>query len=188
MLATNPDRMDRDEKQEVVPKSYDFYKNNQKQVHHMKNSQQKQQHHREVLAPNSPSSDTKTNIVDVLEFNSSQSQEQYDSEGGRYIPTNDAPLPMLQGSESGDLLKKLINNINNNYAVRNSDIRAQFNLQNIKCEEDLRPVNNLQNALAALFYTNYRMKDVASYFLLWRQLAAERQQQKEHAQEEVKQG
>ena len=71
---------------------------------------------------------------------------------------------MLQGSESGDLLKKLINNINNNYAVRNSDIRAQFNLQNIKCEEDLRPVNNLQNALAALFYTNYRMKDVASYF------------------------
>lgn len=68
------------------------------------------------------------------------------------------------GSESGDLLKKLINNINNNYAVRNNDIRAQFKLQNIKCEEDLRPVNNLQNALAALFYTNYRMKDVSSYF------------------------
>ena len=59
----------------------------------MKNSQQKTDQNRgngprgKLLAPNSPSSDTKTNIVDVLEFNSDShdgSVQQYDSEVERF--------------------------------------------------------------------------------------------------------
>ena len=128
-------------------------------------------------------SDTKTNIVDVLTDLDGMDEDDEDDTSKQYFseedPHNrDMPNPAahnLLGSESGDLLKKLISNIQNNHSLRNADIRATFKLENIKCEKDLQPVKNLQNALAALFYTNYRMKDVTNYFGLWRELALQRQ-------------
>ena len=61
-------------------------------------------------------------------------------------------------------------------------MRARFKLQLIEKEEDLHRYKNLLNAMAALFYTNHRMKDVTSFFGQWRQLALEMQKQgEEHA-------
>lgn len=71
---------------------------------------------------------------------------------------------MIQTNESGDLLKKLIDNIKNNHALKNDQVRTQFKLQLIEREEDLRKYKNLLNAMAALFFTNHRMKDVSSFF------------------------
>ena len=45
---------------------------------------------------------------------------------------------------------------------------------------------NLLNAMAALFYTNHRMKDVTSFFGQWRQLALELQQQDEEVAKKQK--
>ena len=47
-------------------------------------------------------------------------------------------------------------------------MRARFKLQLIEKEEDLHRYQNLLNAMAALFYTNHRMKDVTSLFSEWR--------------------
>ena len=78
---------------------------------------------------------------------------------------------MIQTNESGDLLKKLIDNIKNNHALKNDQVRTQFKLQLIEREEDLRKYKNLLNAMAALFFTNHRMKDVSSFFQAWRNAA-----------------
>ena len=43
----------------------------------------------------------------------------------------------------------------------------------IEREEDLHRYKNLLNAMAALFYTNHRMKDVTNMFAQWRTLSAE---------------
>lgn len=81
---------------------------------------------------------------------------------------------LIQTNESGDLLKKLIDNIKNNHALKNDQVRTQFKLQLIEREEDLRKYKNLLNAMAALFFTNHRMKDVSYFFQAWRGAAVEK--------------
>ena len=81
---------------------------------------------------------------------------------------------ILQANDQGDLLQKLIDNIQNNHSLQNESVRAQFKLQLIEKEEDLHRYKNLLNAMAALFYTNHRMKDVTSFFGLWRQLTSKK--------------
>ena len=61
-------------------------------------------------------------------------------------------------------MKKLIDNIKNNHALKNEQVREQFKLQLIEREEDLHRYKNLLNAMAALFFTNHRMKDVQFFF------------------------
>ncbi len=87
--------------------------------------------------------------------------------------------------ESDDLLKKLIDNIRDNPALQNEYIRSQFNLGNIKGEEDLHEYKNLLNSMAALFYTNHRLNDVTLLFYMWREAAAEKLKQKKQAQKKV---
>ena len=58
------------------------------------------------------------------------------------------------------MLKKLIDNIRNNHALKNDSVRNQFKLGLIEREEDLHRYKNLLNAMAALFFTNHKMKDV----------------------------
>ncbi len=87
-----------------------------------------------------------------------------------------------EGSESGDLLKKLIENLSMNPALKNESVREQFNLDQIGCEEDLHEYKNLLNAMAALFYTNHRMQDVTILFYLWKEAAIALQNQKIHSQ------
>jgi hypothetical protein len=41
----------------------------------------------------------------------------------------------------------------------------------IEKEEDLRKYKNLLNAMAALFFTNHRMKDAINFFQQWRMAA-----------------
>jgi hypothetical protein len=118
--------------------------------------------------------DVLTDLDGMDEDDEEDTSKQYFSEEDPQHREVPHPAAALIGSENGDLLKKLISNIQNNHSLRNADIRATFKLENIKCEKDLQPVKNLQNALAALFYTNYRMKDVTNYFGLWRELALER--------------
>ena len=74
-------------------------------------------------------------------------------------------------SESGDLLKKLIENLSMNPALKNESIREQFKLDQITCEEDLHEYKNLLNAMAALFYTNHRNNDVTLFFYYWKEAA-----------------
>ena len=84
------------------------------------------------------------------------------------INSNQQNAALLQVNDSGDLLKKLIDNIQNNHSLQNESVRARFKLQLIEKEEDLHRYKNLLNAMAALFYTNHRMKDVTSFFGQWR--------------------
>jgi hypothetical protein len=77
--------------------------------------------------------------------------------------------------EQGDLLKKLIENLGGNSALKNESIRKQFNLDNIRDESDLHNYKNLLNAMAALFYTNHRMNDVTLLFYVWKEAALAKQ-------------
>ena len=74
-------------------------------------------------------------------------------------------------SDSGDLLKKLIDNINGNPALQNEHVKLQFKLDQIKQEQDLHNYKNLLNSMAALFYTNHRMNDVTLLFYVWKEAA-----------------
>ena len=120
----------------------------------------------------------KTNIVEVLDFD----QEVQAPLGNQFYADDNQHMDrgqngannLLQANDSGDLLKKLIDNIQNNHSLQNESVRAQFKLQLIEKEEDLHRYKNLLNAMAALFYTNHRMKDVTSFFGNWRQLAAQK--------------
>ena len=67
-------------------------------------------------------------------------------------------------SESGDLLKKLIENLKSNPALQNPHIVDTFKLSQIKGEEDLTHYKHLLNSMAALFYTNHRMNHVGLLF------------------------
>ncbi len=101
----------------------------------------------------------KVKNIEVLDEDNFISQEEEEEEG-------EAPE-----SESGDLLKKLIENLSMNPALKNESIREQFKLDQIGCEEDLHEYKNLLNAMAALFYTNHRMQDVTILFYLWKEAA-----------------
>jgi hypothetical protein len=95
-----------------------------------------QQRGKESAAKNqgTTSQDTKKIDVDVLEqfdtgdeddpnqqyYQPDAQQNQNNMIGGGVMQ----PHPLLQGSESGDLLKKLISNIQNNHSLRNQEIRA----------------------------------------------------------------
>ena len=72
----------------------------------------------------------------------------------------------------------MIDNIKSNPALKNEHIRAAFKLREISKEEDLHDYKKLLHAMAALFYTNHRLNDVALLFYLWRQAAGERQEAK----------
>ncbi len=85
-------------------------------------------------------------------------------------------------SESGDLLKKLIENINNNPALKNQYIKDQFKLDLIQSENDLHEYKNLLNSMAALFYTNHRMNDVTLLFYMWKEAAIQKLQAKQENQ------
>jgi len=63
--------------------------------------------------------------------------------------------------------------------LKNESVRSQFKLQLIEREEDLHRYKNLLNAMAALFFTNHRMKDVTSFFQVWRQAAIQKMQQRQ---------
>lgn len=78
-------------------------------------------------------------------------------------------------SESGDLLKKLIENLSGNPALQNEHIKEQFKLHLIKKESDLHNYKNLLNSMAALFYTNHRINDVTLLFYMWRDAALKKQ-------------
>lgn len=121
----------------------------------------------------SGSNGKKTNFVEVLDIGDDEHQpitSQYFSEEDQ----DELAHGLGQQNESGDLLKKLIDNIKNNHALRNEQVRDQFKLQLIEREEDLRKYKNLLNAMAALFFTNHRMKDVMSLFKHWRKATSER--------------
>ena len=112
----------------------------------------------------SGSNGKKTNFVEVLDIGDDEHQpitSQYFSEEDHEELGHGLGM---QQNESGDLLKKLIDNIKNNHALRNDQVRSQFKLQLIEREEDLRKYKNLLNAMAALFFTNHRMKDVMFFF------------------------
>lgn len=72
--------------------------------------------------------------------------------------------PLFDGNqasvESDDLFGKLIYNINNNQALQNVSVAQQFKLHLIKDEEDLQNYKNLLNAMAAMFYSGHRMKNM----------------------------
>ena len=72
------------------------------------------------------------------------------------------------------MLRKLIDNIRNNRALKNEHIRARFNLAEIKQESDLHQYKNLLNAMAALFFTNHCMGTVGGFFSHWRDLTEQR--------------
>lgn len=76
-----------------------------------------------------------------------------------------------EGGESGDLLKKLIENLSGNPALQNEYIKEQFKLGKIRGEEDLHNYKNLLNSMAALFYTNHKMNDVTVLFYMWKEAA-----------------
>ena len=85
---------------------------------------------------------------------------------------NDDPHAQTQETgESGDLLKKLIENLQDNPALQNESIRQWFKLDKIENEEDLHNYKNLLNGMAALFYTNHKMQDVTLFFYLWKEKA-----------------
>jgi hypothetical protein len=77
-------------------------------------------------------------------------------------------------SESGDLLKKLMENLHGNPALQNVHVQEQFKLHGIREETDLHNYKNLLNSMAALFYTNHRMNDVTLLFYMWRDAAAKK--------------
>ena len=89
-------------------------------------------------------------------------------------------------SESGDLLKKLIENLQGNPALQNRFIQEQFKLDDIKSEGDLHNYKNLLNSMAALFYTNHRMNDVTLLFYMWKEAAIEKMKQHQQAVDKVK--
>jgi len=84
------------------------------------------------------------------------------------------------------LLKKLIENLGGNPALKNKSIREQFKLDDIKSEEDLHDYKNLLNAMAALFYTNHRMQDVTVLFYLWKEASAAIQASKQQKSSNIK--
>jgi len=81
-------------------------------------------------------------------------------------------------SESGDLMKKLIENLQGNPSLQNEYIRDQFKLHGITAESDLHNYKNLLNSMAALFYTNHRMNDVTLLFYMWRDAAIAKMKEK----------
>lgn len=88
-----------------------------------------------------------------------------------YTPQDEDGHEVGGDSESGDLLKKLIENLSGNPALQNEYIKEQFKLDQIKGEEDLHNYKNLLNSMAALFYTNHRMNDVTLFFYMWKEAA-----------------
>ena len=117
----------------------------------------------------------KTNIVEVLDFDQEVNppdNQYYSNENQHMDRPQGVSNNLLLANDSEDLLKKLIDNIQNNHSLQNESVRAQFKLQLIEKEEDLHRYKNLLNAMAALFYTNHRMKDVTSFFANWKQLTS----------------
>jgi len=92
------------------------------------------------------------------------------------IEASEKKLPNGDQEEDEDLLKNLIENIRTNPALKNEHIRNAFKLREISEEEDLHDYKKLLHAMAALFYTNHRLNDVALLFYLWRRAAHQRQE------------
>lgn len=92
-----------------------------------------------------------------------------EDEGQMYADLNE------ESDEENDLLKKLIENIGGNPALKNVYVREKFQLEKIKNEDDLHNYKNLLNSMAALFYTNHKMNDVTLLFYVWKEAALAKQ-------------
>ena len=84
--------------------------------------------------------------------------------------------------ESGELLSKLIENLQGNPALQNESVRKWFKLQKISDEKDLHDYKNLLNGMAALFYTNHKMQDVTLFFYMWKERALQLKEEREAEQ------
>jgi hypothetical protein len=88
----------------------------------------------------------------------------------------ESPHYHQQFNESNILLQKLMENLKGNPALQNEYIKQIFKLEQIQGEADLQDYKNLLNSMAALFYTNHRIGTVTGLFYQWRQLTAQRQE------------
>ena len=86
-----------------------------------------------------------------------------------YFPSNSEPESIGEVPEkmSDGMLRKLIDNVNTSFALKNQDVRGAFRLNNIKVESDLHEYKNLLNAMAALFFTNHSMSTLSTIFKQW---------------------
>lgn len=84
----------------------------------------------------------KKNIVEVLDFDSeaqspNANQYYHKNDGEKGIEMHAGQAALLQVNNSDELLKKLIDNIQNNQSLQNESVRNQFKLDLITSEENL---------------------------------------------------